>query len=108
MQISKEKIIDSVVVLIVMINTILTMLGWNPIPYSEEEIYIGLSSVATVISTIYIWWKNNRLKTKVEETQAKLVATENRAKRAEEQVIELKSTILNLGDVIANGNKEKE
>lgn len=103
--ISKEKIIDSVVVLIVMLNTILTMLGWNPIPYSEEEIYVGISSLATVISTVYIWWKNNNLKNKVVEAETKAKEMEQRAVLAESKVLDLKTTISNLGEIATNGNK---
>lgn len=103
--ISKEKIIDSVVVLIVMLNTILTMLGWNPIPYSEEEIYVGISSLATVISTVYIWWKNNNLKNKVVEAETKAKEMEQRAILAENKVLDLKTTIANLGEIATNGNK---
>lgn len=102
---NKEKIIDSVVVLIVMINTILTMLGWNPIPYSEEEIYIGVSSIATVLSTIYIWWKNNNLKKKVVEAELKAKEMEQRAIMAENKVLDLKTTISNLGEIVTDGNK---
>lgn len=105
---NKKNFIDSVVVLIVMINTILTMLGWNPIPYSEEEIYIGISSIATVASTMYIWWKNNKLKTQVVETEAKMKLVEDRAKSAEEEISNLKKTVFNLGEIIADGNKEKK
>ena len=102
---NKEKIIDSVVVLIVMLNTILTMLGWNPIPYSEEEIYIGVSAVATVISTIYIWWKDNNLKNKVVEAELKAKEMEKRATLAENKVLDLKTTIANLGEIVTDGNK---
>jgi len=67
MNINKEKIIDAIVVLAVLVNTFLTMLGKNPIPYSEEEIYVGISSVASVLSTLYIWWKNNKAQNQVKE-----------------------------------------
>ena len=102
---NKDKIIESVVVLIVMVNTILTMLGWNPIPYSEEEIYVGISSFASVVSTVYIWWKNNNLKNKVVESEAKIKVAEQRAIAAESKVSELKTTIANLGEIATNGNK---
>ncbi len=45
--------------LIALINQILTMFGINPLPFSDEQIYNILSAAATVVTTLWAWWKNN-------------------------------------------------
>lgn len=57
--VSKETIIRTIILVITLVNSILTMFGKNPIPFSEDEIYVGLSAIATVAATIWAWWKNN-------------------------------------------------
>lgn len=57
--VSKETIIRTIILVITLVNSVLTMFGKNPIPFSEDEIYVGLSAAATVGATIWAWWKNN-------------------------------------------------
>ena len=54
-----DTVIRTVITFVAMLNSILTMMGKNPIPYSSDQLYLGLSSVATVVTTIWAWWKNN-------------------------------------------------
>ena len=59
MQIKKETILRTIVMLLALINSVLTMTGKNPVPYSEAELYEGLSAALAVITTLWSWWKNN-------------------------------------------------
>lgn len=59
MKIKSATIIRTIVLAITLINSILTACGINPLPFSEEEVYEGLSAVATVIASIWAWWENN-------------------------------------------------
>ncbi len=59
MKIKKETIIRTIITAIALLNSVLTMTGKNPLPFSEEEMYTGLSSLASVITVIWSWWKNN-------------------------------------------------
>ena len=52
-------IVRLVVLVLLLINQTLITLGWSPLPFSEEQIYEGVSSVAVVAVAIYTWWKNN-------------------------------------------------
>ena len=54
-----DTIIRTILLIVTIINQILTALGKNPIPFSDEEIYGALTAVATVVMTIWAWWKNN-------------------------------------------------
>lgn len=57
--VKKETLIRTIITAISMLNMILTMTGKNPLPFSEDELYIGLSAVAGLMSTVWSWWKNN-------------------------------------------------
>lgn len=55
----QQAIIRLIVLAILLINQALITMGWNPLPWSEDEIYEAVSSIATVIMALYAWWKNN-------------------------------------------------
>ena len=57
--VSKETLIRTGVLLVALVNSVLTMLNKNPLPFSDNEIYQGISAIFTVIATIWSWWKNN-------------------------------------------------
>ena len=59
MKISKGTIVRTVVLLIALINQVLTISGKNPLPWSETEVYEGVSTVLTVGTALISWWKNN-------------------------------------------------
>lgn len=59
MKINKETIIRTVILVIALVNQILTAAGKNPLPFSEDELYTGLTLLFTVAATIWAWWKNN-------------------------------------------------
>lgn len=58
-KISKDTIVRTVVLAVALLNNILTMFGINPIPFSENEIYTVVSTVITVVASVWAWWKNN-------------------------------------------------
>lgn len=67
MKINKETIARTIVLLIALVNQILTMFGINPIPYSNDEVYIGITSLLTVGASLWTWWKNNSFTSKAIE-----------------------------------------
>lgn len=58
-KISSNTIIRTIVLVITLINQVLTMLGKNPIPFSESQIYEALTAIVTVAASLWAWWKNN-------------------------------------------------
>ena len=54
-------IVRLVVLVILIINQTLITLGYEPLPFSDEQIYEGVSIVALVVGTIWVWWRNNNL-----------------------------------------------
>ena len=57
--IKTDTVIRTIILIIALVNQVLTALGKNPLPWSNEEIYSGLSAVATVAAAAWAWWKNN-------------------------------------------------
>lgn len=49
----------TIVLIVALINQALTMFGLNPIPFSEDEIYNGVTVLFTVVATLVAWWKDN-------------------------------------------------
>ena len=68
----QQAIIRLLVATIVLLNQVLVAYGWNPIPYSEEEIYSGLSALASAITVLWIWWKNNNVTKEAQQAQKHL------------------------------------
>lgn len=48
-----------IVMILVGVNSIATMYGYNLIPFTDEEINLGISAVALVASEIWNHYKNN-------------------------------------------------
>lgn len=65
----QQAIVRLIVLVILLINQTLIVYGWNPLPFSEEEIYEGISSVAMVLMAIYTWWKNNNVTEEAQKAQ---------------------------------------
>ena len=57
----QSAIVRLVALVILMLNQALITLGYEPLPFSDEQIYEAVSIVALVAGTIWIWWKNNNI-----------------------------------------------
>ena len=58
-KVSVETIVRTIVLAVTLLNQVLTMLGKNPLPFAEDELYALLTTTATVAATLWAWWKNN-------------------------------------------------
>lgn len=54
-------IVRLVVLLVLIINQALITFGYEPLPFSDEQIYEAVSVVALVLGSLWIWWKNNNV-----------------------------------------------
>ena len=57
--VEKGTVIRSIVLGLALINQLLIACGKSPIEIGEEDITILVSTIATVASAIWSWWKNN-------------------------------------------------
>lgn len=58
-EVSLGTISRTVFLALALVNSLLTAFGKNPLPFSDEELYAGVSSVVTVIASLLAWWNNN-------------------------------------------------
>ena len=63
----KETIIRTIIMAVALLNQILTVCGINPLPFSEEQMYTVLSTVITIVTAVWAWWKNNSFTQKAVE-----------------------------------------
>ena len=54
-------IIRIITLFVLLVNQILIWLGYNPIPYSDEQIFEGVSWVVMVVVVLWSTWKNNNV-----------------------------------------------
>ena len=54
-------IVRLIVLAVLIVNQTLITLGYEPLPFSDEQIYDAVSIVALTVGTIYVWWKNNNV-----------------------------------------------
>lgn len=73
----KQAIVRLIVLIIALVNQTLTLAGYNPMPFSDEQIFEAVSNVATVAIALWAWWKNN--------------SVTKEAQKADEYLAELKS-----------------
>lgn len=59
MKISSGTIARTVVLILALVNQVLTMTGYNPLPWSDEQVYEGITLIVTVAASLVTWWKNN-------------------------------------------------
>lgn len=82
-KISKETLIRTGVFLVTLINSVLTMLGKNPLPFSDSEVYEYISAICTVAASLWAWWKNNSFTDAAVKADEYLNALKHQGKKEE-------------------------
>lgn len=59
LKVSTPVIARTVVLVFALTNQVLTMSGWNPLPFSEEDVYTGCTLLLTVGASLAAWWHDN-------------------------------------------------
>ena len=59
MQINKGTIARTIAVICVLINQFLVIFGKEKLPFTEDEIYQGVSMVLSLVAHLWVWWQNN-------------------------------------------------
>lgn len=59
MEVKKETVIRTVLLVIALLNQILVVSGRSIIPVSDDQITEVLSIMLTVGASVWAWWKNN-------------------------------------------------
>lgn len=58
-KIEKMTIVRTAVLLFALVNQVLTISGYNPLPFTDEDFGQAVSMVLTVGASLWAWWKNN-------------------------------------------------
>ena len=69
-------------------NTVLTAKGINPIPFDETAFSDIALQIATGLSVIWVWWKNNNVTSKAQEAQGYKKALEEDGDGSDSQEVE--------------------
>ena len=59
MKISKGTIIRTALLLLAIINNLLAIFGKAPLPITNEQLELIVSTIITVVMAVINWWKNN-------------------------------------------------
>lgn len=59
MKISKGTIIRTALLLLAIINNVLAIFGKAPLPITNEQLELIISTIFTVVMAVINWWKNN-------------------------------------------------
>lgn len=59
MKISKGTIIRTALLVLAIINNVLALFGKAPLPVTNEQLELIISTVFTVVMAVINWWKNN-------------------------------------------------
>lgn len=69
-----------------LVNAFLLSLGYNPLPFSDEEVTAGVNTVIGAVGTLYVWYKNNNVTRSAQEAQL----IHDQVKRVQREVIATK------------------
>lgn len=95
--VNKEIIIRAAVLVLSLLNLILSALGKNPIPLSEDGAYIVISSVVASAAAIWNAWKNNSV-TKAAKAGDKLMTAVKASRITAEEAAKLLEAIESASD----------
>lgn len=54
-----DTIVRTIVLVIALANQILAIVGKDAFPVTEDQVYQGVTLIATVGAAVWAWWKNN-------------------------------------------------
>lgn len=54
-----DTIVRTIVLVIALANQILAIAGKDAFPVTEDQVYQGVTLIATVGASVWAWWKNN-------------------------------------------------
>ena len=69
-----------------LVNAFLLSVGYNPMPFSDEEVTAAVNTVIGAVGTLYVWWKNSNVTREAQEAQL----IYDQVKRVKKEVIATK------------------
>lgn len=69
-----------------LVNAFLLSMGYNPMPFSDEDVTAAVNTVIGAVGTLYVWYKNNNITREAQEAQL----LHDQVKRVKQEVIAAK------------------
>ena len=69
-----------------LVNAFLLSMGYNPMPFSDEDVTAAVNTVIGAVGTLYVWWRNNNITQEAQEAQL----IYDQVKRVKQEVIATK------------------
>lgn len=76
-KVSNDTWVRTIVSLVALVNHVITFLDINPLPVCHSNWYTVLTVIATIITFIWIWWKNNSFTSAAQEADKVLTNLKN-------------------------------
>ena len=58
-----------IVPLYALVNAFLLSMGYNPMPFNDEDVTTAVNTVIGAAGTLYVWWKNSNVTREAQEAQ---------------------------------------
>ena len=59
LHVKADTIARTVVLFLALANQVMVACGWSPVAIEEDSVYTLVSTIATLVTAIWAWWKNN-------------------------------------------------
>ena len=59
MKVKTETIVRTVILALALINQLLSATGHAVLPIQDEQVETLITTVATILASLWAWWKNN-------------------------------------------------
>ena len=59
LHVKANTIARTIVLFLALANQVMVAVGWSPVELEEESVYTLVSTIATLVTAIWAWWKNN-------------------------------------------------
>lgn len=59
LHVKADTIARTIVLFIALANQMMIVMGWTPVEIEEDSVYTLVSTIVTLVTAIWAWWKNN-------------------------------------------------
>ncbi|MGG3452187.1 phage holin [Domibacillus aminovorans] len=62
-------IVRTLVLFVAWFNQLLAVKGYSPLPFDDEMIEMGVSTIIAFCASVWAWWKNNNITRKARRNE---------------------------------------
>ena len=85
LQIKKDTIIRTILLVLAMVNNALALFGKSPLPFKDQDVTQVISMVFSLATAAWAWWKNNSVTKEAIEADEIMHEAKRLAKEAKEE-----------------------